>query len=70
MGYSEYESTVWKSGMLSRWEDNILLEIKVMRDSAGENTYEVEQKVSSAGTFPEELRTGYTVSMAVIHLFF
>lgn len=69
MGYSEYESTVWKSGMLSRLEDNVLLEIKVMRDSAGENTYEVEEE-SSAGTFPEELRTGYRVSMAVIHLFF
>lgn len=35
--------------MLSNLERNGMLEIKVMGDSAGESTFEVDQKVSSAG---------------------
>lgn len=48
MGYSKYGSTVWKLGMLSELERNAMLEVKVMVDSAGESTYEVDQKISSA----------------------
>lgn len=53
MGYSKDESMVWKLGMLFELEGNSMLEIKVMEDSAGENTCEVDQKVSSAGVVPE-----------------
>lgn len=35
--------------MLSKLERNGMLEIKVMGDSAEQRTYEVDQKVSSAG---------------------